>query len=221
VGVTDRLEIGAAVPFVRLTIDGQRVNTYYGQPFVQASGSGVASGIADIALRAKYTVAAFSGGGIAAAGEVRLPTGDEQNLLGAGSMAWRATAIGSLDRGPVSLQGNGGIVRGGISDEETFAGAVLYAPRDRVTISGELLTRHVSELRSVALVAAPHPRIGDVNTLRLVAGDSGTTLTNAIAGIKWNVTGTLVVGGHLRWALTNAGLTASMVPTVSVEYAIR
>jgi hypothetical protein len=221
IGVTDRLEIGAAVPFARLTIDGQRVNVYRGQPFVQASASGTASGIADIAMRAKYTVLAMSGGGIAAAGEFRLPTGDEENLLGAGSAAWRALAIASLDRGPFSLHANGGIVRGGISDETTFAAAASFAPRPRLTISGELLTRHVSELRRMALAGAPHPRISGVDTLRLVAGDSSSALTSAITGVKWNVAGTLVLGGHVRWALTDAGLTSSIVPTVTLEYAVR
>ncbi len=175
VGVTDRLEVGAAVPFVRLTIDGQRVNVYRGQPFVQASGSGVASGIADVALRAKYAVLAL----------------------------------------------NGGIVRGGISDELTFAAAASYAPHGRVTITGEMLTRHVSELRTMMLASFPHPRISGEDTLRLVAGDSGTTLTSAIAGVKWNVAGTLVLGGHVTWALTDAGLTSELVPTVSLEYAVR
>ena len=221
VGVTDRLEVGAAVPFVKLTIDGQRVNVYRGQPFVQASGSGVASGIADIALRAKYTLLAVSGGGIAAAGEVRLPTGDERNLLGAGSAAWRAIGIASLDRGPFSLHGNGGIVRGGISDETTFAAAASYAPHDRVTITGEMLARHVSQLRTMMLASFPHPRIRGVDTLRLVAGDAGTTLTSAIAGVKWNVTGTLVLGGHITWPLSDAGLTSAVAPTVTLEYAIR
>ena len=41
VGVTDRLEIGGAVPFVRLEIDGSRLNVYRGTAFLQASGSGV------------------------------------------------------------------------------------------------------------------------------------------------------------------------------------
>jgi hypothetical protein len=221
IGVTDRLEIGAAVPFVRLTIDGSRVNVYRGQQFVQASGSGVASGLADMAIRGKYTLFSGHGAGLAAAGEVRLPTGDDRNLLGAGATAWRALAVASLDRGAFSLHGNGGIVRGGISDEAMLAGAASYAPHSRVTVSGELLVRHVAELHSILLASAPHPTIAGVETLRLIAGDSGTTLTRAIAGVKWNVAGTVVLGGHLAWAVTDTGLTARVVPTVTLEYAVR
>src|SRR5215218_7711351 len=39
VGITDRFEIGGALPFVRLSIDGQRVSVYRGQTILQASGS--------------------------------------------------------------------------------------------------------------------------------------------------------------------------------------
>ena len=54
VGITDRLEIGGAVPLVRLEIDGSRTNVYRGRTFLQASGSASSSGVGDVALRAKY-----------------------------------------------------------------------------------------------------------------------------------------------------------------------
>src|SRR5687767_12378431 len=45
VGVSDRVELGAAVPFVRLEVEGQRVSVYRGNTFLQASGSATASGV--------------------------------------------------------------------------------------------------------------------------------------------------------------------------------
>lgn len=219
VGITDRLEIGGAVPFVRLTLDGERLNVYRGTPLIQARASGTASGIADIALRAKYTLLSAPQGGLAAAAELRLPTGDEENLLGAGTASWRLLGVGSIDQGPLGLHGNAGIVRGGISDEFTFSGAVLVAVQPRVTISGEVFGRHVSELRDITLSAEPHPTIVGVDTLRLLPGRSGSTLVTALAGIKWNVTSTLVLGGHIAWPLTERGLTAPITPTIALEYA--
>src|SRR5262245_55041246 len=53
-GVTDRFEIGGALPLVQLHVEGSRVNVYRGQTFVQATASGDASGMADVAIRAKY-----------------------------------------------------------------------------------------------------------------------------------------------------------------------
>ena len=219
VGVTDRLEIGGALPFVRLTLDGERVHVYRGQRFVQASGSGTASGIADLALRAKYTLVSTPNGGLAVAAELRLPTGDEENLLGAGSRSWRVIGVGSIDRGRLGLHGNAGIVRGGVSDEVTFAGALSMAIQPRVTISAELFGRYVEELRETGFVAEPHPSMIGVDTFRLVGGASGITVMTALTGVKWNITGTVVIGGHITWPLTDHGLTARITPTVALEYA--
>ena len=219
VGVTDRLEIGAAVPFVRLTLEGERVHVYRGETFVQASGSGTASGLADVALRAKYTLVSGINGGVAAAGEYRLPTGDENNLLGAGSSSWRVIGVGSFDHGPVGLHGNAGIVRGGVSDEFTFAGALSLAVQPRVTFSAELFGRYVDELRTIEFTAQPHPTYIGVDTSRLVAGAPGTMMMTALTGVKWNVGGTLVLGGHIAWPLTDHGLTSKITPTIAFEYA--
>jgi hypothetical protein len=219
VGLTDRIEIGAAVPLVRLTLDGERVNVYRGTTFLQASGTATASGVADIAVRAKVTALAVRGGGVAIAGEVRLPTGDSTNLLGTGSTSIRVMGIGSLERGKFALHGNAAILNGGVSSELDFGGAASLAVHPRVTISGEVLTRRVADLHAMALVSAPHPTIAGVDTLRLAADQGSTTLANAVAGLKWNITRTVVIGGHLGWALTNRGLTAPLTPTLAFEYA--
>jgi hypothetical protein len=218
-GVTDRFEIGGAVPFVRLNLEGQRINVYRGDPFLQASGTATASGVADIALRAKYTLMSAPHGGIAAAAEFRLPTGDEASLLGAGSSAYRLMMIGSVEEGRLALHGNAALVRGGVSDEVNFSGAASFAMSPRVTLAGELLGRRVPDLRDITLSAQPHPTSVGVDTVRLVSGPSGTTLMNAVAGIKWNVGGTLVLGGQLAWPLTSRGLTAAVTPTLALEYA--
>jgi hypothetical protein len=219
VGVTDRLEIGAAVPLVSLRLEGQRINVYRGTTFLQASGTATASGLADIAMRAKYTLFAGRSGGVAAAAEVRLPTGDELSLLGAGSAAYRFMGIASFEEGRLGLHGNAGIVRGGVSDETTFAGAASLAVHPRLTLSGELFARHVPELRDIRLVAQPHPTSDGVETLRLVSGATGSTLANGVAGFKWNVSNTLVIAGHVMWPFTNRGLTAPLTPTFALEYA--
>src|SRR5687768_3025130 len=126
-GITDRFEVGGALPFVRLTMDGQRLNVYRGAPTLQASAEASASGLGDAALRAKYTLASTTQGALAAAAEVRLPTGDEENLLGSGAAAYRVLAIGSFETGRLTLLGNGGLVFGGVSNEVNFTGAAAFA----------------------------------------------------------------------------------------------
>ena len=218
VGVTDRLEVGAAVPFVQLELEGERRNVYFASPFLQASGEASASGVGDVALRAKYVLASGKRGAFAGGCEVRLPTGDEENLLGTGQTTYRFLAIGSIETGAVTFNANGGFVFNGISDEVNFAGAASYAVRPRVTIVGEAMVRRVTELRTIDLVSAPHPTLQDVDTWRLAPGDSGIVLANAIAGVKWNAAGRMVVGAHLAFPLVRRGLTAPLTPTVAVEY---
>jgi hypothetical protein len=219
VGVTDRLEVGAALPIVRLSLTGERINVYHGTSTVQANASAIASGVADIAVRGKYSLLSARGGGIAAEAEIRLPTGDEENLLGAGEASWRVMGIGSLDHGNFALHGNVGLVRGGISDEVTFGGAALVAMHPRLTLSGEVVGRQVAELRSIMLSSAPHPTYPGVDTLRLLSGTSGGTVLMGLAGAKWNLTSTVVIGGHVAWPLTDRGLTAPFTPTLAFEYA--
>jgi len=227
VGIGSRVEIGAAVPFVQLTLDGQRIENYREKTLVQALGNATASGLADIALRGKVNLVAVRSGGLAVAGEVRLPTGDADNLLGAGKASFRIMGIGSLERGTFALHGNAAVVTGGISSEYDFGGAVSLAVAPRVTVSGETLIRRVTELHSLLLVSAPHPvLIGDpqkgiapVDTFRLSPALGSETLAGIVTGVKWNVTHTLVIGGHLNWPLTRGGLTAPLTPTVALEYA--
>jgi hypothetical protein len=219
VGVTDRLEIGGALPLVELTLDGQRLNVYRGAETLQASGEASASGVGDIALRAKYTLVSGAAGALAAAAEVRLPTGDEGNLLGAGSTSYRFIGVGSLEQGPVGLHVNGGFVTGGISDEINFGAAAGIAVHPRVTISGEALFRRIDELAEIGLVTEPHPTIIGVETGRLLAGESGAWVSTAVAGMKWNAGGSVVVGGHLAFPLVRRGLTGRVTPTFTFEYA--
>ena len=102
-GVTDRFDIGGAIPFVRVSLQGQRVDTYRGRELVQATGSGSASGLGDVVLRAKYNVFRDGGSGLAVAGEARLPTGNEEDLLGTGSTSLTPRLIGSYEQDRVGF----------------------------------------------------------------------------------------------------------------------
>jgi hypothetical protein len=217
-GVTDRLEVGGAIPFVQMKIEGSRLNVYRGQSFVQASGTASASGVADAALRAKYRFGTAARGGFALAGEMRLPTGDQAQLLGAGKASLRIMAIGSLENARTGAHGNVAIVRGGVSDEIDANGAVSFAPTPRLTLAGEFLMRRLSEVREVAAVSAPHPTISGVFTQRLAPGTSASLLSSAVTGIKWNARSRMVLTGEILWRVGSAGLTAPWTPTIALDY---
>jgi hypothetical protein len=43
VGITDRFDVSAAIPFVRVMMQGERIDTYRGRQLLQATGSASAS----------------------------------------------------------------------------------------------------------------------------------------------------------------------------------
>ena len=94
-GLTEWLDVSAAIPVVSLTLEGQRMNTYRGQQLLQASGAAEATGLGDMAIRAKVRLNGASGSGLALVGETRLPTGREEDLLGSGE-----TSFAAIEGGP-------------------------------------------------------------------------------------------------------------------------
>jgi hypothetical protein len=227
-GVTDSLEIGGAVPLVQLHLEGSSVNVYRGDVIPQVSAIADASGIADVALRAKYTLVSVPGAGVAAGAELRLPTGDEAALLGAGRAALRLLAVGSVERARVGVHGNFAVVQGGVTDEIDGSGALTVALTPRVTATGEFLLRHLSDLHTIGTESAPHPTffgrnpdngnpVG-VQTFRLSPGTNSTVVSTLVSGVKWNVKASMVLTGQVQWRLGNGGLTAPFTPTLSLDY---
>src|SRR5215510_3139157 len=157
-GVSDRFDIGLAVPFVRVKLnasvlaDIQRLSTEAEPTTHEFEGpnpdehlfslSGTAAGIGDIALRAKYRVPVGKLG-IAGLVETRLPTGDETNLLGTGGVQAKVMGIVSYDRGPVSphvnvgytFSGKGAIPRVTMHDEALATAGADFAMTSRITMS--------------------------------------------------------------------------------------
>ncbi|MPZ21647.1 MAG: hypothetical protein GEV06_27715 [Luteitalea sp.] len=219
-GVTPRLDLGAAVPIVQLRVDGERVDTYRGRVFVQSRASAYATGLGDIALRAKYQVVRQRAGGIAVAADLRLPTGREEDLLGAGDAAVKLFMIGSLEGHRMTGHANVGYTAGGAASETTYGVAGTVAATPRLTLIGELLGRSTAGLGSIAEAAAQHPSLLGVETIRLVADESRTRQAFAIAGIKWNLGRSWLLTTNVLIPMTTGGLTAKVVPTIAVEYAL-
>jgi hypothetical protein len=134
-GITNALEVGVAVPIIRndLQVGGRstilRLSTG-DQPLIHSwngLGSAVkdvpmrggsASGIGDILVRGKYLfVPGILGGEV----DLRLPTGDEANLLGAGGAQTHVMLIASASRMSFAPHVNLGYVfsNGSVSSEVT------------------------------------------------------------------------------------------------------
>lgn len=218
-GVTDRLDLGVAVPVVRVTLDGQRVDTYRGSEIVQASGSASASGLGDIVLRGKYTVLRDGASGVAIAGDARLPTGDEADLLGAGRVSVTPRLIGSYEGARLGIHGEVGYSFRSAFDALSYGSAVTVVAVPRVTLVGELSGVRLNTVGRLDYADEPHPQLVGIDTIRIAAIERTTHRVVAVAGFKWNVTDTWLLTANVRRPLTDAGLTASWIPTLTLDYA--
>jgi hypothetical protein len=219
VGVTDRVEVGFAAPFVALALDGSRVNVYRGRTFTQATASARATGLADMVVRTKVTLFSDGGSGLAAAADVRLPTGRREDLLGSGSTSVRFSGIGSVEAGRTSAHANAGVSLGGLAREISYGGAVAQAATGRVSLIGELLGRWIDSPGHIVAVTAAHPRLTGVQTIRLTPDSSSLHIITVVPGFKWNLTGTWVLAGNVNIPLTKSGLTAPFTPFIGLDYA--
>jgi hypothetical protein len=217
-GVTDRLDVGAALPLVHIAFDGQRVDTYRGRQSIQATASGNASGPGDLILRAKYNALRSAANGVALGVEARLPTGDEHNLLGTGQASIMPRVMASTEGVRVGVHGNVGYVFGGLSKALDYSGAVTVAASPRLTIVAELAGRRFASSGRLTQTVAPHPTLVGIDTVRLTTTTEPTARLVAAAGVKWNFTSTWLLSANVFRPLTEAGLTTRWTPTVTLDH---
>ena len=216
-GITDRLDISAGIPFVHLSLQGERVDTYRGRRLVQARGTASASGFGDVVVRSRYNVLREGASGIAVGAEVRLPTGSSENLLGAGELAFTPRVIGSVERDRVGLHGDLGYSFDKVSNALAYSAAVTVAAAPRVTVIGELLGRRLEALGRLVETVQPHPRLSGVDTIRLTSSGESTDRLVVVAGFKWNVASTWLMTASVLRSLTSVGLNADYVPSITFD----
>ncbi len=118
-GLTDFIDLGVAVPFVRVSVRGTstaQIDPFGPNPphfFAGTSTNPVlrasstvddnAAGIGDVVGRLKINLGQGSRFGAAILGEVRFPTGDSANLLGSGATTGRGLVIGSVQFGSMAV----------------------------------------------------------------------------------------------------------------------
>jgi hypothetical protein len=218
VGVSDRVDISAALPLVSLRLSGERVDTLRGATGLQATASVDASGVGDLVLRAKYNALRSGGTGLSVGVEARLPTGAEENLLGSGELSVKPRLIGSGEYAHVSVHSELGYSVGGLTRELDYAGAVAVAAHPSVTFIVEMLGRRLESGGRITETVAAHPRLVGVETIRLTGVPEATYRALAVGSVKWNVADTWLVSASVLRSLTSTGLTAKLIPSVVLEY---
>lgn len=123
-GVSDRIDLALILPFTRVDLNATNratinrlstdafpeVHLFEGSNSSQRefSTGGSASGLGDIALRAKWNFLRSGDAALAAGLEVRLPTGNEMDLLGSGAAQGKLSIIGSKFFRKFGIHGNAG-----------------------------------------------------------------------------------------------------------------
>jgi hypothetical protein len=218
-GVTDRLDVGGALPIERLTLSGERVDTYRGTPLLQALVAASASGPGDLLLRTKFHLLQRGTTGVGIGADARLPTGSAPNLLGAERTTIKPRVIVSVEGSRVALDSSMAYGVGGISRELDYSAALTTTASNTFTIVGEVAGRRLMSAGRLIDVTSRNPRLAGVETTRLSALESGTNRAVAIGGVKWNVGATWLVTANVSRSLGTAGLTARWMSTVGAEYA--
>jgi hypothetical protein len=244
-GLTNRLDVGVVVPFSSVNVSasvrervlrlatGEQGPTSSihlfpgGSPERLVQASGAASGLGDVVLRGKYRLFDAVGGGLAAGVDVRLPTGDQHDLLGIGASQVRLVGIASRRVGRFAPHVNVGYTMGSsdaVARELSYTFGTEFSPVRPFTFSVELLGRSMFDVYRFEEHDVEH----DFHNVANIPGDfhytefspvvrSLTTGSGAF-GVKYNPARTMVVTFNLLVPFTESGLTPSVTPIVGLDY---
>ena len=106
----------------------------------------------------------------------------------------------------------------GVSKALGYGAAFTVAATPRFTVIGELLGRRVEGLGRLESTTVPHPRLVGVDTIRLTGIEETTDRIVAVGGFKWNMSSTWLFTANVLRSLSDVGLNASWIPTVTFDY---
>jgi hypothetical protein len=239
-GLTDHVDFGLVLPLLRTTVSGQSraeiipfggttaTHFFAGtpeNPVLEASrsSSGSAFGIGDVALRLKVNARQTQSSGVALLFDARFPTGDEKDLLGAGSFSGRAVAIVSSTIGSFAPHLNAGYLYAGGGDRNDVV--LATAGFDQLLGRGITLAAEVaaemqvgeSKLRLPREVSFQSPFRRTVNPTSIP--DIRDDVINGSFGFKFSTPSRVTVVTNALFPLNDGGLRARLTYTLGIEYA--
>lgn len=243
-GVSNRADVSVIVPveYVSLgatmknstsyTVNAQNQLVLGPYPNPGSHSSGTASGVGDITVNGKGELWEGERGTVAVGMNLRTPTGDDRNLLGAGAWGFTPYIVYSYLakisphakfgyewntkselNNPTGASGGNKVLPGGMQ----YDLGADWAMSRKVTVAGDLLGSqflNTPELLegtvTVSGVSQPLPASG--------SGITSYTINNASAGLKWNPWRNLVVSANGLFQLKNTGLRSRPTPLVGLSY---
>ena len=237
-GVSDRLDIGIALPIVSTSLVAQSeaqiipfggttaAHFFAGTPsnpvltasrFVQGS----ATGLGDAAVRMKINLRHSDQSSLAVLLDGRFPTGSESDLLGAGKFSGRALGIVSVRFGAFSPHANlGYLFKAGKQHNDAVVATAgfdqLLAPW--VTLAADVISQLQvgdSKLTMPGIVTITKPYLRTVRPSDIP--DIRDDLVNGSFGFKFTTGGPTIITNAL-FPINHGGLRANLLWTLGAEY---
>ena len=256
-GLTDRWDVALAVPFVRVDLEASVLATIdrlatsanglihtfeQGNPNATQrtfERSGTATGLGDMVLRSKYRLFGGAQGAIAVGVDARLPTGDEENLLG-GSAQTKLLFIGSGGNDRFAHHVNVGYtfssgetiassVAGvpSLPDEFNYVGGIEFVTNPRLTLIGDVVGRTLLDTGRLRVEGKrfdyqpQDPTLPPASVIfdEFAPRTGSLNLVLGTVGAKFNPTGDLLISASVLFPLTDSGLKSRWSTVIGLDYA--
>jgi hypothetical protein len=236
-GLTDRLDLGIAVPLVHTSLQGRSVGQFipFGiptshffagdslHPVLTASAAtfGSATGLGDIALRLKGNLRSTEKLGLAFMADARLPTGSQADMTGAGHLSIRALAIASARFGDFSPHLNlGYALRTGTDRNDGFLATAGFD--QPVAPWATMAVDVISEWQIGASgLVLPHTVVYEFPVERTVEPTNIPEMrdhrVNGAFGFKFRTPGGPILVTNALVPLRRGGLQANLVWTIGLD----
>jgi hypothetical protein len=255
-GVTDRIDVSLAVPIVRTRLSllsnatihrvgtGANTSVHYFRDEDAIGGfgdtrqyfaEGSAGGVGDLVARIKATLMREGSRALAAGVDVRLPTGDERNLLGSGATGVRPFAAVSASIGRLAPHANvayqwnaksplAGDTRTGekadLPDQFSYAVGADLLVAERLSVVFDVFGQRVIDSpRITPRFSTRSGQAGSVTLPDILFATQSYWTSAAGFGLKGNLAPRLLVTFNLRFAVADGGLTDRLSPLLGMEWA--
>jgi hypothetical protein len=249
-GVTERFDLSVAVPYQDISLSAsidtevERLATGT-DPFVvhqfDAQGStkntylesGTASGLGDLLIRGKYNFVRDAPVNLAAFVDLRLPTGDEDELLGSGATQTRLSLVAGGGPGRFSpraslgytFSSGGSDFTGELPNELYYSAGFDVVPHPRVTVTADFIGRTlidgqrlVDEDRTFNFRFRTDPTVRTTTRQEVSSVTDNVSLLLGSAGVKVNPFGNLLLVGNVLFKLGSNGLQDDITPVFGIGY---
>ncbi len=248
-GVTDNLDLGVAIPMVNVSIKANPLavvdsytfvkndsaNHHFGDdaanPVLQKKPTPIdddATGVGDIAIRAKYNFLKDKGVDLAALAEYRFATGDGSNFLGSGDSRVKLALIASKSFGDFTPHVNLGYeIKNSKTQRDRFGLFIGYDQKlsESLTLALDFIGEYElgdpikdQVFPEPVVIQSPDGRFTKKVAYTNLPNSLTDNIINGSLGFKFNPKKSLMIIGNVFFPLNEGGLRADFIPTLGAEF---